>query len=91
MCVLLVAIGTVAVLEDVIGQVATTSDAVIIVASALDVVNVKDAPNSSPKVKLEESDLEDVDDIEVLLAAYQLVLWGGEEEAHCDLDWTTSL
>ena len=70
MCVLLVAVGTVAVLEDVVAKVATTSDAVVIVASALDVVNVKDAPNSSPEAKLEESDLEDVDDIEVLLAAY---------------------
>ena len=45
-------------------------DAVVIVAPALDVVNVKDAPNSSPEEKLEESDLEDVDNIEVLLAAY---------------------
>ena len=44
-------------------------DAVVIVAPALDVVNVKAAPNSSPEAKLEKSDLEDVDDIEVLLAA----------------------
>ena len=48
----------------------TPPDAFVIVAPALDVVNVKAAPNSSPEAKLEESDLEDVDDIEVLLAAY---------------------
>ena len=52
--VLLVAVGTVAVLECVVAKVATTSDAVVIVAPALDVVNVKVAPNSSPEAKLDE-------------------------------------
>ena len=43
--VLLVAVGTVAVLEVVIDKVATTSDAVVIVASALlKVVDVEAAP-----------------------------------------------
>ena len=41
----LVAVGKVAVLEDVVAKVATTSDAVVIVASALlKVVDVKAAP-----------------------------------------------
>ena len=42
MCVLLVADGTVAVLEVVVVKVATTSDAIVIVASAsLTVVDIK--------------------------------------------------
>ena len=56
MCVLLVAVGTVAVLEVDNVKVAFTSVAVIIVTAS-----------------------EVVDVIEILLAAYQLVLWGGED------------
>ena len=41
MCILLVAIGKVAVLEVVIAKVASTSVAVVIVASLLEVVDVK--------------------------------------------------
>ena len=41
MCVLLVAIGKVAVLEDVVAIVASTSVAVVIVASLLKMVHVK--------------------------------------------------
>ena len=45
MCVLLVAVGKVAVLEEVVAKAATTSDAIVIVASALlKVVDVKAAP-----------------------------------------------
>ena len=57
--VLLVAVGMVAVLEDVVAKVASTSVAVVIVASFLEVVDVKETP-----------DLEGVDVIiEVFLAA----------------------
>ena len=51
---LLMAVGTVAVLEVVVSKVAITSNAVVIVAPTLDVVNVKVAPNSSPEAKLDE-------------------------------------
>ena len=55
----LVAVGKVAVLEDVIAKVASTSVAVVIVASFLEVVDVKETP-----------DLEGVDVIvEVFLTA----------------------
>ena len=56
MCVLLVAVGKVAVLEVDNVKVAFTSVAVVIVTAS-----------------------EVVDVVEVLLAAYQLVLWGGED------------
>ena len=57
--VLLVAVGMVAVLEDVVAKVASTSIAVVIVASFLEVVDVKETP-----------DLKGVDVIvEVFLAA----------------------
>ena len=71
-CVLLRAVNTVALLEDVVDEVAVDAPTSVaeILAPTHDVVNVIDAPNSSPEAKLEESDLEDVDDIEVLLAAY---------------------
>ena len=64
MCVLLVAVGKVAVLEVVIAKVATTSDAIVIVASALlKVVDVKAAP------VLEGVDVE----VDVLLVVVRLV------------------